>query len=334
MNVLMIDIDSKIGNVYLMQLSAYHKARGDNVSMVENGEPDKVYVSCLFTKNRGKALDTAKRFECPVVLGGTGFNLEPGDTNIMKLKPDYDLYPSKEALGRTTLGCIRKCPWCVVPQKEGEFRSLGHIKDFYDDRFATVHLLDNNILADPALFFVNTDWLIDHSLKLKEEGMDIRLLTPRIASQLRRLRMEGLLHFAWDEPRYREKVLNGIRSLKEVGFNTRHEVSVYVLTQYDTTPQEDLDRVLTLKGLDVNPFVMVYGKPDKWHRKLQRFVGRRAIFWSKSDWIDELRTEMEEGVRVAERRLADMEFEIVRIKKLRKMMYLKFVGPAPQSEQS
>lgn len=283
--ILLIDDDSKEGNLYLMQLSTYHKQKGDKVSLNEWNNPDKVYISCLFKKNRARALGRAKLFpKAEVEIGGTGINYSAGNSKISKLKPDYNLYPGqKESVGRTTYGCIRKCGWCCVPQKEGNFKRWQHVSEFYDERFDTIHLLDNNILVDVDWFFENVSFIQDHSLKVKENGMDIRLLTPEIAEKLRELKFDGNLHFAWDRMRDEPKVLEGIQMLKEAGFDTAHETSFYILTNYNTTKEEDIYRCEKLRGLDTCPFVMVYednGKAEKWHKKLAWRVNRKTVFWS------------------------------------------------------
>lgn len=54
MKVLLVDVDSKIPNLALMKISAWHKLNGDDVGFnIEN--PDKVYISCIFKKNAGQA---------------------------------------------------------------------------------------------------------------------------------------------------------------------------------------------------------------------------------------------------------------------------------------
>lgn len=289
--ILLIDEDSKFGSLYLMQLSAYHKAKGDNVFLNEWSNPDKVYISCMFRKNRAKALGRAKLFpKAEVEIGGTGINYSEGNLEIARLKPDYDLYPSKESIGRTTYGCIKKCSWCCVPQKEGKFKRWMHISDFYDDQFDVVRLLDNNILADKSWFFENMNFIRDHGLQIIEGGMDIGLLTVGIAERLRELRFKGMLHFAWDETKTEKSVLEGIQILKEAGFNTRKEISFYVLVNYNTTKEQDIYRCEVLRNLGVNPFIMVYeddGKAEKWHKRLARRVNRKAIFWSDT-WKDNL----------------------------------------------
>ena len=282
--ILLIDDDSKVGNLYLMQLSTYHKERGDEVSLNEWNTPDKVYIGCLFKKNRTRALGRAKLFpKAEIEVGGTGINYSAGNLKISKLKPDYDLYPSDKSMGRTTWGCIRKCGWCCVPQKEGKFKRWQHISEFYDERFDMVYLLDNNILADEAWFFDNATFLQEHGLKVKEGGMDIRLLTPKIAEKVRELKFDGLLHFAWDEMKSESKVLEGVKLLKEVGFDTKRETSFYILANHNTTKEQDIYRCEVLRNLDTTPFVMVYednGKADKWYRKLARHVNRKTLFWS------------------------------------------------------
>lgn len=226
----------------------------------------------------------AKLFpKAEIEIGGTGINYSTGDLEISKLKPDYDLYPGKESLGRTTYGCIRKCGWCCVPQKEGKFKRWQHISEFYDERFDIIHLLDNNILVDKDWFFENINFIQEHGLRVKENGMDIRLLTLEIAEKLREICFEGMLHFAWDQITDKTKVLEGIQILKESGFNTRKEISVYVLTNYNTTKAQDIYRCEVLRNLDVNPFVMIYednGKAEKWYKKLVWRVNRKAVFWS------------------------------------------------------
>lgn len=290
--ILLIDEDSKEGNLYLMQLSTHHKGKGDRVFLNEWNDPDKVYISCLFKRNRAKALGRAKLFpKAEIEIGGTGINYSQGNLETSKLKPDYELYfDQKESLGRTTYGCIRKCEWCCVPQKEGKFKRWQHISEFYDERFDTVHLLDNNILVDKNWFFENMNFIQDRGLKIKEGGMDIRLLTSEIAKKLRELNFDSMLHFAWDQMKDKIKILEGIQILKEVGFNTRKEISLYILTNYNTTKEEDIYRCEILRDLDVNPFIMIYEdnrKAENWHKKLARHVNRKAIFWSDT-WKDGL----------------------------------------------
>ena len=180
MKISLLDVDSKIPNLALMQLSAYHKSRGDQVTLGMN-EADKTYISCVFTKNRSKALGIAKMCSGEVILGGSGINYQWLPDAILKVKPDYDLYPSSYSQGFTTRGCIRHCPFCIVPAKEGMIRRWQHPAEFYDDCFDTIMVMDNNWLAIPDWFEETAKWIIDHDLKLWEGGLDARLLTKKSA---------------------------------------------------------------------------------------------------------------------------------------------------------
>jgi hypothetical protein len=55
---------------------------------------------------------------------------------------------------------------------------------------------------------------------------------------------------------------------------------VFVLTNFDTTPEQDLERVYTLRDMGFEPYIMVYDKQhaDPFYRSLQRWVNMRAIF--------------------------------------------------------
>lgn len=280
-DVLMIDVDSKFGILYLMQLSTYHKNKGDRVYFKSHPDPDVVYVSCLFKKNGGDARGIATYFpEAEVHIGGTGIDLNGGDPKIAKLKPDYDLYPNtKWAIGRTTWGCPNECGWCVVPQKEGKLQRWMHPSEFYDDRFDTIYLLDNNISYDKKWFMEVTDWILEKGLKIKEGGMDFRYLDQEIADRLKELRFEGQLHFAWDTMGLEKKVVEGIEILKKAGIRVRSNITVYILTGHNTTPSQDLYRCETLRKLNTKPFIMQYTR-NAWTRELADWVNRPETFWS------------------------------------------------------
>ena len=92
--VLLIDIDSRIPNLALMKISAYHKAQGDEVGFSVT-DPDKVYASVIFKKNRH--LVDGLRFYYPdaeIDVGGSGYDLKkilPDEIEAMT--PDYSIYP-------------------------------------------------------------------------------------------------------------------------------------------------------------------------------------------------------------------------------------------------
>ena len=73
--VLLINVDSRIPNLALMKLSAYHKSIEDEVGFNVT-DPDKVYASVIFRKNRHRT--DGLRFYYPdaeIDIGGPGYDL-------------------------------------------------------------------------------------------------------------------------------------------------------------------------------------------------------------------------------------------------------------------
>lgn len=280
MRVRLVDVDSAIPNLALMQVSAWHKQQGDEAGF-DIAEPDKVYVSCVFAKNAEQARGLATLWpEADVVLGGSGLNREWLPAPMQMVKPDYDLYPSEYSLGFTTRGCVRRCPFCIVREKEGRLRRWQHVREFADERFGQVSLLDNNILGDRDWFFEQTDWLIAHKKKVDfVQGLDARLIDAEIAARLKELRHAHQIRFAWDNMADEAAVRRAIDLLNAARIRVRGAVSFFVLVGFDTTFDEDLYRCRKLKEWGANAFVMRYNQTPELNA-LARWANRKQIFWS------------------------------------------------------
>lgn len=282
MRVKLVDLDSKMPNLALMQLSSYHKSLNDIVGFdVEN--PDKVYVSCIFKDNASQAYGISTLYpESEIDIGGSGIDLlKKIPDDAQKAYPDYSLYPSiNYSLGFTTRGCIRKCPFCVVPTKEGKIHKWQHIREFYNPKFKDVYLLDNNMYAIKDWFFDNTDFIIDNSLRMcVPQGFDIRILDDEIAERLSKIKFcNRRINFAFDNLCDEKAVLNGIEMLEQAGINTRELVQFFVLTGFNTTFEQDLYRVNLLRSKGVGAFVMQY-KRSTLSRMLARYVNRRYTYF-------------------------------------------------------
>lgn len=279
MKVLLVDVDSKIPNLALMQISAWHKARGDKVGFdIDN--PKLIYISCIFKKNANQARGIATMYpEAKTIMGGSGISWAWLPANMRMNRPDYDLYPSEYSMGFTTRGCIRRCPFCIVKDKEGPIQKWQHIKEWHDDGFDTAMLLDNNILALPEWAKEQFLWIIDHDIKIVENGMDIRLLTPITVQLLREIRWAKGLKFAWDNITDEQAVFDGLKMLRDGGFNPRREIQIYVLVGYNTTIEQDIYRCQKLKDFGTNAFVMQY-KKDVQTNALARWANRKWAYWS------------------------------------------------------
>ena len=275
MNVGVIDVDGKIPNLALMKLSAWHKARGDSVKLYEPlfDKPDIAYASKVFSFTP----DFQYWPDCKIVKGGSGYDLNTElPPEVEGIYPDYSLYNCDYAIGFTTRGCVRRCPFCIVPEKEGHIRAVGDIYDFWNGQ-KQVMLLDNNLTALPEHIERICKQLIAERVRVDfNQGLDIRLLTDGMAKLLARVRLWKQIHFAFDHVSHEGAVRTGVATL------ARHmplsRVMFYVLIGYDSTPEEDLYRVELLRGLRVDPFVMPYDKGDPYQKRFARWVNHKAIF--------------------------------------------------------
>lgn len=208
MRVLLIDADSVIPNIPLMKLSAFHKASGDDVTLVKLSLPyypnrkekrpfvvpryDRTYCSVVFEGNKDFIHGEN------VVFGGTGHDLRTSLPEwVEEMDPDYSIYPENEtSYGFITRGCVRNCWFCKVPEKEGGIRKVSEIRDIV--RHKKVKFLDNNILAYSGHMEVLRE-LADLGIKCQfNQGLDIRLLDERNSDLLFRLNYLGDYLFAFD----------------------------------------------------------------------------------------------------------------------------------------
>lgn len=278
MRISLVDVDSKIPNLALMKISAWHKKRGDIVGFNLNN-PDKAYISVVFKKNVEQARGIAKLFNCPVIVGGyyNGVTLPHEIDHIM---PDYSLYGIDYSMGFTTRGCIRNCSFCDVPKHEGKIRVNSDIYEFWDPEHTRIVLLDNNILALPTHFREIFFQLLNNNLMVDfNQGLDIRLIDDDNAHLLSCLRVYPEYRFAFDDPSLKDVVLQGIDILKT--HNIRH-CQWYVLVGYNTTPDEDLMRLNLLKSLDQRVYVMRYEncRGDRWYNDLGAWGNQPQFFMS------------------------------------------------------
>lgn len=279
LHILLVHVDGKLPNLVLMKASAYHKRKGDIVQLrrMRRGSipfphvnPDLVYIACVFSWNRPKALALSKMFKCEVRLGGIGFDSELPD-EIEHIMPDYSLYRIDYSVGFTSRGCIRKCPWCVVPQKEGHIRDHAPVSEFWNPQHRKLILLDNNILASPK-WKENFEFIIVNRLEVNIlQGLDIRLVNDETTKWLTLLRSEtqsfsgrDMLHFAFDDIRYEKEVRKGIETMKNHGIRPSSQTFFFLCGFKEPTFQpEDMTRFKILRELGVNPFVMIYRDPNK-----------------------------------------------------------------------
>ncbi len=298
----LIDVDGhNFPSIPLMKISAWHKQQGDSVEWYEplkhgfEKPLDKVYMSKVFsfTTDYEYYINANE-----VVKGGSGYCIElvdgkevyhkENDTQLIKeiehIYPDYSLYPelTKDiAYGFMSRGCPRGCDFCHVKAKEGcKAYKVADLSEFWNGQ-RNIKLLDPNPVAC-------AEWR-NIFKQLKEsgawvdftQGIDIRIMTKEKIIELMKIKINQV-HFAWDNYEDKKIIVPKLKEFAKMTGWSNRKMSVYVLTNYNTTLEQDLERIYTLRDLGYTPFVMIYNKQSvergNVQRQLQRWVNSKVAF--------------------------------------------------------
>ncbi len=283
MKIGLIDVDGHhFPNLALMKISAWHKSQGDTVEWCfPMNHYDIVYQSKVFDDTYSPDIDWFPIAD-KVIKGGTGYGLDNTlPYEIEHIYPDYSIYPEltkDTAYGFLTRGCPRHCDFCIVGDKEGlKSTKVADLSEFWRGQKHIV-LLDPNILACKDRMNL-LDQLIDSRAIVDfSQGLDIRLTNEAVAEKLNNIRVKRL-HFAWDNPNqdltpYFKRFTEAYKRKSSSG------KVVYVLVNFNSTMEQNLYRIYTMRDLGYDPYVMVYDKPNapKKIKDLQRWVNNRFIF--------------------------------------------------------
>ena len=245
-----------------MKISAWHKSQGDHVEWYQpmfSGHMDKVYMSKVFTFTP----DYEYYIDADVIQkGGTGYFYPDGGQplaeEIEHIYPDYSLYGITDtAYGFLTRGCPRGCDFCIVEKKEGKCsKKVADLSEFWNGQ-------KNIVLLDPNMFACK-DWenlsqqLIDSNAWIDfSQGCDIRIMTEEKADYIKQMKIKQI-HFAWDRIEDEKIIVPKFKAFKEITQWDKRKLPVYVLVNFNTTLEQDLHRIYTLREVGYWPYVMIY----------------------------------------------------------------------------
>lgn len=305
MNIGLIDVDCHASsrkrgstvypNLALCRIAAYHKSRGDHVEWADMfSHYDILYKSRIFNFSED---DHYAYSADKVIKGGTGYDIRSRlPEEIDRMPPDYSIYPAvppDTAYGFLTRGCPNKCPWCVVPRKEGTIRPYRDISDIATPQRRKVILMDNNILAAGDYAAGQLDKIIKAGLQVDfNQGLDARLVDGRFASLLARVRwIHGRIRFGCDTHAQIRQCQRAMDLLMSHGF--RGEFFLYTMLSADF--DESFSRVnhwreqllrfrQSHQGCAVYAYAQPWRDPDarndppQWQRDMATWCNKRMLF--------------------------------------------------------
>ena len=252
MKIGLIDIEEKVFNTAYMQIACYYKSKGHCVewwSPLTNTQFDHVFCSSLFT--------FTNKAEVPAraICGGTGFDVSSRlSTEIEDSLLDYSIYPKCE----TTYiwfsrGCIRDCEFCVVQQKEGFIYPVVTKNLNPAGKYITV--MDNNFFASPR-WMESIASLRSCGQPVDFQGIDVRTITEQQCKSLTKLKHHKQIKIAWDNTQESHLVISGI--IRMGLYIPPWQLMCYVLIGFNSTHEENMLRVETLRKMKVDPFLLCH----------------------------------------------------------------------------
>lgn len=230
-------------------------------------EADEVHISLTFTWDRPEAYRlwnawAAHYGSLKVSIGGPALNYDGPFTAGLYVKHGVTF---------TSRGCNNRCPWCLVPEREGKFRTIpimpGHI------------VQDNNLLQAPKAHIEQVFAMLKSQRRAAtfSGGLDATLLSDSIVEGLRGLRIDQLF-LASDT----EGAIKPLRkALDKLKWLPRDKLRCYILIAYGAdTVEQARNRLEAVWEAGAMPFAQLYQPSDKYIRYSQEWRGLARI-WSR-----------------------------------------------------
>ena len=269
MRILLVDpgINTKYPPLGLLKLGSYYRSRGYQVKLIrglqdcQEFDPDKIEITSLFTYAWApvhKAIEYYHQMipDGKVRVGGLYASMMPDRIrhqypfvtvheglieDAERYLPSYDLLSEIEKWRKwnssilfTSRGCIRRCPFCIVPKLEGKIRSVvTDIQDFIYPGHRQIILWDNNFLSSPNWKEILIQ-LKDCGLKIDfNQGLDARLINEENAAMLADLKMP-VIRMAYDDLHEHNSVTRAVSCFIDQGVRPK-EIIFYTLFNYYET---------------------------------------------------------------------------------------------------
>lgn len=271
MRIGLYNLEPQIVNTAMMQVSQYWKQEGAEVEIYSplfHDRYDKVYAFSIFDfTDKGYV-------RSDMIRGGTGFDVKSRlPAEIEACDYDWSIYPHCDySIIWFSRGCIRKCPFCVVSEKEGYIHSVEPKN--LNPQGKWIRVQDNN-------FFANPNWreageqLLEWNQSVDMQGIDVRLFDDEQGELLKALKFHYPIKIGWDNPR--ENLDEKFEHLLE--YVHPRSINCYVLIGFWSTEEEDLYRVNHLwDEFKIDPYVMPYDKSSQYQRSFARWVNNKFVF--------------------------------------------------------
>lgn len=308
MKVRLIDVDGNghhkkwgatvFPNLALAKIANYHKNHGNDVDWYDSScqeEYDIVYMSKVFnfSPDYPYAVKAKK-----IVRGGTGYDIHsclPQDIDDMQ--PDLTIYkevPQDVSYGFLTRGCPNRCPWCVVPAKEGLIRPYWDVERVANGKKKLI-LMDNNILAAGEYAMEQLDKIIEKRYHVEfNQAIDARLVNEAYAEKLAKIRwLHSRIGFGCDTVAQIAQCERAIELIARYGYRGEF----YLYTMINDNFIESYKRInhwrerllkvrKTHKGNATYPYAQPFRDPmnsshsvPKWQKDLAAWCNKRMIFF-------------------------------------------------------
>lgn len=237
-------------------------------------EADEVHVSVTFTWDAVEGERLASAWGCYykiVRIGGPAFNSKPdGFTPGLYIRHGVTF---------TTRGCNNRCPWCLVPRREGR---LVEISDF-----CAGHIVQDNNLLQASHQHISK---VFEMLKVQRRaavfsgGLQSSLVGDWFADELRGIRVNSVFLAADSKQAIRPLE----RAIGRLSFLGRRKIRVYAMVGYDGETLSDAEgRLQTIWDLGGMPFAQLYQPAEKfirydyeWRQLVRKWSRPAAMFSS------------------------------------------------------